>query len=138
MIRKDLFHVHETYESSDEIINKLCNELVEKDLADERYKEDVFRRESMSATSFSYGFAVPHSMEVSTKESCLSVMVLDKPVKWGDFDVRLIILLGIRDTDNSLLKIFFEWLSNTVTDSKKLARLLAVNNYDDFMKEVLE
>lgn len=65
-------------------------------------------------------------------------MVLDKPVKWGDFDVRLIILLGIRDTDNSLLKIFFEWLSNTVTDSKKLARLLAVNNYDDFMKEVLE
>lgn len=56
----------------------------------------------------------------------------------GDFDVRLIILLGIRDTDNSLLKIFFEWLSNTVTDSKKLARLLAVNNYEDFMKEVLE
>lgn len=138
MIRRDLFHVHETYESSDEIINKLCNELVEKDLADERYTEDVFKRESMSATSFSYGFAVPHSMEVSTKESCLSVMVLDKPVKWGDFDVRLIILLGIRDTDNSLLKIFFEWLSNTVTDSKKLARLLAVNNYDDFMKEVLE
>lgn len=138
MIRKDLFHVHESYESSDEIINKLCNELVEKDLADERYKEDVFKRESMSATSFSYGFAVPHSMEVSTKESCISVMLLDKPVKWGDFDVRLIILLGIRDTDNSLLKIFFDWLSNTVTDSKKLARLLAINTYEEFMKEVLE
>ncbi|WP_300279198.1 BglG family transcription antiterminator [Peptacetobacter sp.] len=138
LIRKDLFHIHKTYDTTSKIINKLCDDLVEKNLADSSYKEDVFKRESMSATSFSYGFAVPHSVEVSTNESCISIMILDKPVRWGDFDVRLIILLSIRETDNYLLRTFFDWLSNIVTDSKKLAKLLDVDSYEEFMIQVVE
>lgn len=138
LIKKELFHVNESYESSAEIIEVLCDELIEKGFADKSYKEDVFKREDVSATSFLYGFAVPHSIKVSTKESCISTMILDKPVKWGDFEVRLVILLGIREKDNRLLKIFFDWLSNIVTDSKKLNQLLSVNSYEEYMKFVVE
>lgn len=138
LIRKDLFHVHKSYDTTSKIINKMCNELIKKGLADSSYKEDVFKRESMSATSFSYGFAVPHSVEVSTKESCISIMILDDPVKWGDFEVRLIILLSIREKDNYLLKVFFDWLSNIVTDSKRLAKLLDVDSYEEFMEQVIK
>ena len=83
-----------------EILNYLCDELIDNDLATKAYKEDVFKREAVSATSFMYGFAVPHSIEVSTKKSCISVLILDRSVKWGEFDVKFIILLGIRETDN--------------------------------------
>lgn len=38
-----------------------------------------------------YGFAVPHSIEVSTKKSCISVLILDRSVKWGEFDVRILL-----------------------------------------------
>ena len=130
LIKKNLFHVHQTFHDTTEILNYLCDELIDNDLATKAYKEDVFKREAVSATSFMYGFAVPHSIEVSTKKSCISVLILDRSVKWGEFDVKFIILLGIRETDNHLLKIFFDWLSSIVANSKKFEQLLEVNNYD--------
>ena len=137
LMRKDLFHVEESAESSQELISRLCDELIEKNLATEEYKEDVFRRESVSATSFVYGFAVPHSISVSTKESCISTVILKKPVKWGDFEVRFVALLAIRETDNHLLKIFFDYLCNIVTDPAEFNRLLEVKNHEEFMQIVL-
>lgn len=138
LMREDLFHVCDEYTSSQDVIVDLCDELIQKDLADEAYKEDVFKRESVSATSFVYGFAVPHSLSVSTKESCISTMILKKPVQWGGFEVKLVVLLAIRDTDNHLLKIFFDWLSNIVTDSHRFSQLLEVSSHEEFMNLVLE
>ncbi|WP_300629773.1 BglG family transcription antiterminator [uncultured Thomasclavelia sp.] len=138
LIRPDLFHVKKQMDSSKEVIDFLCDELISKNLADERYKEDVFKRESVSATSFVNGFAVPHSIEITSKESCISIMILDKPVKWGDFEVKLVLLLAIRDTDSHLLKIFFDWLSSIVSDSNKFRQLLEVKNYQEFIQHVIE
>lgn len=138
LIRPDLFHVKKQMASSKELIDFLCDELISKNLADERYKEDVFKRESVSATSFVNGFAVPHSIEITSKESCISIMILDKPVKWGDFEVKLVLLLAIRDTDSHLLKIFFDWLSSIVSDSNKFRQLLEVKNYQEFIQHVIE
>ena len=137
LMREDLFHVETSMASPQDIINYLCDELISKNLASEEYKEDVFKRESVSATSFVNGFAVPHSIEVSAKESCISTMILDKPVIWGGFEVKLIILLAIRETDNHLLKIFFDWLSSIVSDSNKFAQLLEVREHREFMKQVI-
>lgn len=137
LIRKDLFHVIDGIDSSKDVIDILCDELIEKGLATQQYKEDVFKRENVSATSFVYGFAVPHSISVSTKESCISTMILNKPVLWGGFEVKLVVLLAIRDTDNQLLKLFFEWLSSIVTDSNKFSQLLEVKSYEEFMNLVL-
>lgn len=138
LIRPDLFHVKKQMASSKEVIDFLCDELISKNLANERYKEDVFKRESVSATSFVNGFAVPHSIEITSKESCISIMILDKPVKWGDFEVKLVLLLAIRDTDSHLLKIFFDWLSSIVSDSNKFRQLLEVKNYQEFIQHVIE
>ena len=137
LIRKDLFHVVDEMNSSKDVIDVLCNELIDKGLASQQYKEDVFKRENVSATSFVYGFAVPHSISVSTKESCISTMILNNPVTWGEFEVKLVVLLAIRDTDNQLLKLFFEWLSSIVVDSNKFSQLLEVKSYEEFMNLVL-
>ena len=138
LMRKDLFHVQDSAKDSQEVIRHLCGELVEKGLATPDYIDDVFKRESVSATSFSYGFAVPHSISVSTKESCISILILKKPIQWGDFEVKFIVLLAIRETDSHLLKIFFDWLSNIVMDSHMFSRILEVETHEEFMKLALE
>ncbi|WP_296880284.1 PRD domain-containing protein [Thomasclavelia sp.] len=138
LIRPDLFHVKKEMASSKKIIDFLCDELISKGLASLEYKNDVFKRETVSATSFVNGFAVPHSIEISSKESCISIMILDKPVKWGNFEVKLVLLLAIRETDNHLLKIFFDWLSSIVSDANKFSQLLEVKNYQDFIKQIIE
>ena len=136
LMRKDLFHIRDSMESREAILNFLCDSLYEKGLSGENFKENVFRREALSGTSFVYGFAVPHGIEVSTRESCISIMILREPVKWGDFNVSLVVLLAIRDTDNSLLKVFFDWLCNIVTDNNKFQELIQSKNYEEFMNHV--
>lgn len=137
LMRKDLFHIKGSMKSREDILNFLCDTLYEKGLSGENFKENVFRREALSATSFAYGFAVPHAMEAATRESCISIMILREPVKWGDFHVSLVVLLAIRETDNSLLKVFFDWLCNIVTDSNKFQQLIQSANYEEFMEHVI-
>ena len=137
LMRKDLFHIRPSMESREEILNFLCDSLYEKGLSGEKFKENVFRREALSDTSFVYGFAVPHAIEASTMESCLSIMILREPVKWGDFNVSLVVLLAIRETDNSLLKVFFDWLCNIVTDNNKFQELIHSSSYEEFMNHVI-
>lgn len=137
LMKKDLFYVKKSMKSSTEIIEYLCKELISKGLANESYKEDVLKRENISATSFVYGFAVPHSIEVSANESCISTMILNTPVKWGEYEVKLVILLAIRETDNHLLRVFFDWLSSIVTDSNKFSQLLEIDSHEKLIKEII-
>lgn len=137
LMKKELFYVKENMKDSTEIIEYLCDELTAKGLASDEYKRDVLRRESVSTTSFIYGFAVPHSIEVTANESCISTMILNNPVKWGGYEVKVIILLAIRKRDSQLLKVFFDWLSSIVTDKNKFSQLLQVNSYEELISKII-
>ena len=138
LIQKKLFYRKDNVADGEEAIEYLCNELIKEGLADEDYKADVIKRERISATSFVQGFAVPHAIEISTSESCIATLTLDKPVQWGNFEVRLVILLAIRGEDNQLMSIFFDWLSNLVMDPQKLSALLKARDQKDFIENILE
>ena len=92
----------------------------------------------MSPTSFTYSFAVPHSFDVLSKKSNISVAVLKKPIPWGAFDVKLVILLAINEEDRYMLKMFFDWLSNAVSDANRFATLLESKDYNDFINRIVE
>lgn len=138
LIQKKLFYRKDHVADGEEAIEYLCNELIKEGLADEDYKADVIKRERISATSFVQGFAVPHAIEISTSESCIATLTLDKPVQWGNFEVRLVILLAIRGEDNQLMSIFFDWLSNLVMDPQKLSALLKARDQKEFIEKILE
>lgn len=132
LMRKELFHISDSLKSREEIIDYLCHDLYEKGLSEENFRENVMHREEMSATSFVHGFAVPHATEISGSQSCISILLLREPVKWGNFHVRLVILLAIRESDNQLLRVFFDWLCNLVTDNKMFEKLVHANDYEEF------
>lgn len=139
LIKKEFFYSHVNVNSPSELITKMCNNLYEKGYVDEAYESSVLQREKMSATSFDYGFATPHSLnEMFINQSALSIAILDKPIQWGKFDVRLVILFTINKDDYKILRIFFDWLSNLISNSEQFARLLEVNNYNEFIDEVLK
>jgi len=139
LIKKEFFYTHIDVDSPVELITKMCDNLYEKGYVKECFKNSVLQREEMSSTSFNYGFAVPHSLnEMCINRSALSIAILDKPIKWGDFDVRLVLLFAINEYDRKVLKIFFDWLSNVISNSNQFAKLLEVNNYKEFIEQVLK
>ena len=138
LTKRKLFYRKERVRDAKEAIVYLCDKLIKKGLADENYKSDVMKRERISSTSFVQGFAVIHSIEITTSESCIATLTLSNPVQWGNFEVRLVILLAIREEDNRLLTIFFDWLSNLVMDSQKLSALLSAKDQNEFIRSILE
>lgn len=47
----------------------------------------------MSPTSFVNTFAIPHAFGAFARNSTIAVAQLKNPVKWGAFEVRLVMLL---------------------------------------------
>lgn len=138
MIDPKFFYTDLEAASSEDVINFMCDNLYEAGYTPKDFKESVLKRESMSPSSFTYSFAVPHSFDVLSKKSNISVAVLKKPIPWGAFDVKLVILLAINEEDRYMLKMFFDWLSNAVSDANRFATLLESKDYNDFINRIVE
>lgn len=134
LIGQETFFIKKDIASKEDAINYLCDNLIQLGYATQEYKEDVFKREEMAGTAFVLGFAVPHAITVQPLRSTISVMVLKNPVKWGKYEVRLILLLSISEQDNQMLHTFFDWLSNVLIDYNQLMQFIEADNYQQFMK----
>lgn len=134
LIGQETFFIKKDIASKEDAINYLCDNLIQLGYATQEYKEDVFKREEMAGTAFVQGFAVPHAITVQSLRSTISVMVLKNPVKWGKYEVRLILLLSISEQDNQMLHTFFDWLSNVLIDYNQLMQFIEADNYQQFMK----
>lgn len=133
MIYPDLFYIDHPAKQPEELITFLCREMKEKELIPEGFLESVLQRERFSPTSIVYGLAIPHALDVAAKRSCISVAILQEAIRWGAFDVSMVILLAIREEDKRLMKIFFDWLSSMVSDGEGFAKLLKVRDYAEFL-----
>lgn len=138
LIREEFFTVNMVEEQPEKIISAMCDNLYSRGYVTEGFKESVLKRETLSSTSFFHDFAIPHNMSNQyTIHSAISAAILKRPVKWGQYDVRLVLLLAITEENRNLLKIFFDWLNGVVSDSEKFTKLLEVQDYKDFVSTLL-
>lgn len=134
---ESLFEKNHYENSPEEMISYLCNKFQNEGIADENYKESVLEREKITPTSFDNYIAMPHSMSCSTSKNCGAVIINEKPMKWGYFEVNIIILIGINNQKRSEFKILYNELLNIFNSLDSLERLLSVNNAEDFINELL-
>lgn len=138
LIKPDYFYPDLQIDSPQHMIHHMCTAMAKDHYIDQSFENSVMERENISSTSFSYGFALPHALNMEAKKSCISVAILKTPMNWGEYSVRLVILLAIRDVDRKLLRVFFDWLSSVVSDSVKMSRLLQAKSREEFLERILE
>ncbi len=63
----------------------------------------------------------------------MGIAVLKRPVQWGEYQVRLVLLLAIRDDERELLKIFFDWLGNLSDDTLLLSKIMKAESVEEFI-----
>ncbi len=137
LLRPELFYIQKRMKSQEQVIAFLCDKLQAAGLDDGSLKENVLRRESCAATSFAYGFAIPHTMGTFVQKTSISILLLQEPLKWGEYDVRLVVLLGVREEENQVLKVFLDWLFHIVTNHAKFQELIGSANFEEFMERVI-
>lgn len=135
-VGEQLFFREVYKENIEEIISYLCENCQKLGLCDENYVYKVLEREKMSSTSFPNHVAVPHSLLRNAKQSFLSVIVNEKEMKWNEYEVKLIILIGFGKDDNEIFTTFFDWLIAALYEEHNVNRLLACTCYESFIQEL--
>lgn len=138
LIRKEHYYENLECGSPEEVIRFLCKGLQERGIVDESFCDVVLKREEMSPTSFVDTFAIPHALGTLAKISTIAVAQLKNPVKWGRFDVKLVMLFAVNEEDQGMIKIFFDWVSDLVSHTDALAKLCVPCSYEQFMDRIMD
>ena len=134
---KEHFHENVTLETPEEIICLLCRGLEKEGIVEPDFKDIVLKREQMSPTSFVNAFAIPHAFGAFASNSTIAVAQLRNTVRWGNFDVGLVMLFAINEGDERMIKIFFDWVSGIVNRPQELAELTVSCGYEEFIDKLL-
>lgn len=137
LIRKEHFYTQVDCSCPEEIIRMLCSGLEREGIVEPEFMDVVLKREQMSPTSFVNTFAIPHAFGAFARNSTIAVAQLKNPVKWGVFEVRLVMLFAINEGDARMIKIFFDWVSNIVNQPEELAKLAAPGSYEEFIDRIM-
>lgn len=137
LIRKEHYYQNLDLKTPREIIHFLCQGLMEAGIVEPEFEDIVEMREKMSPTSFVNAFAIPHAFGAFARSSTIAVAQLKNPVRWGTFDVRMVMLFAINGGDKRMIKIFFDWVSEIVNHPQELAELTVSCTYEEFIDRIL-
>lgn len=138
LILEDYYFYNLECDDYEEVIDLMCDKLYAGGRVEESFKMSTYEREKMAYTSFSFGYAIPHALNYSAIKSTIAIAILKKPVQWGEYEVRLVLLLAVRDDERGLLKVFFDWFGNICDDSLLLSNIMKAKTAKDFIKLVIE
>lgn len=128
------FYTNMSFDSYTDALKFMCDNLYQNKIVEKSFYSSVIKREKMSYTSFAYSFAIPHALDSSlVYKPSISIMILEKPLIWGEYEVKIIFLLALDRFNNHLLTLFFEWITNLYNDISSLNLLLSSNNYEEFV-----
>ncbi len=127
-----LFFVDAQFRDSEEVIDFLCERLTGIGKVPVGYAESVRVREAYSSTAFAHRFAVPHSMEFIANEAVIAVLIPRAPVRWGDAEVALVLMLALNEDDLVDFTWFYQQLVYLLGDPQLFAELRAKRDFTSF------
>ena len=137
LIRKPFYTSELDLNTPEEVIGHLCDKLEEGGISGSHYKDVVLKREELSSTSFANALAIPHAFGTFSNKSTIAVAQLKKPMQWGSFEVRIVMLFAIDEENQRMIKMFFDWVSAIINDNKQMAVLCQPCAYEEFIEKII-
>ncbi len=132
-ISEELFKKEFYTKNNIEMIQELAKDCLEKQLVDSNFVNEVIDRENLSSTSFSNGVAIPHSLKASAYKSFLYIVLNSKGMKWGNYLVNVIVLIGTSSNDREAFKNVFDGIIELLYETENIRTLLKCSDYNDFI-----
>lgn len=131
--KPDQFIVGLDVDTQDEAIKQIF------DIAKTKYKltkdfyDSMVTREFLAKTAFGNSVAMPHTVETISKETFAYVIILKKPIMWGDQEVQLLFFTNIGKMRGENLVHFYDLTMRFIMDKNLVDSLLQEQTFDHFM-----
>lgn len=132
-----LFNRNIKFDTKDELIHYMVQDMVAMGYADKSYEEGILEREKLSSTAFDL-IAVPHSLKLDAYQTKMSVMIYDKPVSWGENQIKIVLLFTINKNNIKLFQNIFDNLIVLLVEKENLTCVIQSKNYEEFLKNIMK
>ncbi|MDB7987751.1 PTS sugar transporter subunit IIA [Faecalicoccus pleomorphus] len=122
--------------SKSQVLKQLCDNASKKYELPDHFMETIEAREDISPTYFGNHIAVPHPLTPLSKDTFVSVAILDKPIRWdASHMVQLIMLVSVEKNNPKAFQIW-HYLSNLVRNDDTLDMILKNPTYEAFIQSL--
>lgn len=122
--------------SKSQVLKQLCDNAAKKYELPDHFMETIEVREDISPTYFGNHIAVPHPLTPLSKDTFVSVAILDKPIRWdATHMVQLIMLVSVEKNNPKAFQIW-HYLSNLVRNDDTLDMILKNPTYEAFIQSL--
>jgi lichenan operon transcriptional antiterminator len=127
-----LFFVDAQHRSSADTIDFMCDQMIAIGKVPASYAQSVKVREEYSSTAFAYRFAVPHSMDFIAHQTTIAVLIPKAPIKWGETDVVMVLMLALNQDDYIDFTWFYQQLVHLLCDPELFSELRGKRDFSSF------
>ncbi|MCD8028755.1 MAG: PTS sugar transporter subunit IIA [Erysipelotrichaceae bacterium] len=137
-INEKLFFRNVNFDKKKDAILFLCSQMLKYGNADTDFVYSVFEREKITTTSFFNKFAIPHAIEFGSVKTCITFLINDKPIPWGeDKYVYLVMLVSINKKDIESFQTIYSAIIYLLMDNDAFAKMLNIETFDQLSEFLL-
>ncbi|AEM21370.1 transcriptional antiterminator, BglB [Brachyspira intermedia PWS/A] len=130
--KEEMFTTDIKGDTKEEIIKNICEEIKKYKSIPDNFYELVMKREQLAETDIGNLVAIPHPIEVVTKDTFVYVAVLDKPILWQKNNVQVVFLISVSN-NNDDLKNFYEYTINFLLNENSVKKLIENKTFENLI-----
>lgn len=135
---EELFFYNEKLCDKESVLEFLDLKLQRKGIVDDKFFDQIKKREELSPTCFMKEFAIPHPFACTALKSRIAVFINPKGILWNQDDyVQFVFLVAICNEDQLTLKDVFDNFASVLCDEAKMLQLKKVKKFEDFFNVIV-
>ncbi|ASJ22120.1 transcription antiterminator BglG [Brachyspira hampsonii] len=130
--KKEMFTTDIKGDTKEEIIKNICVNIKKYKNIPDNFYELVMKREQLAETDIGNLVAIPHPIEVVTKDTFVYVAVLDKPILWQKNNVQVVFLISVSNKNDDLKK-FYQYTINFLLNESSVKKLIDNKTFENLI-----
>ena len=126
----DLFCKNRIFKDKIDVIKYICTQMMKKQYINKEYLQDILEREEQSSTAFGK-LAVPHSIKMEANKTVMFILLLEKPLKWDENEVNIVLLFTIKKDERSLFFNIFDSIVSQLLEPENIKKVLSSNSINE-------
>lgn len=124
--------------SKSAVINELAERMINLGYVEENFKEEIWKRETVSSTAF-MNIAIPHPMKMSAYKTSIGVVISHKGIDWGNQHfVNVVFMIAFNKIDNKHFHALYESLVLLFNEPIVISEIKKCKNFNDFKDIVIK
>ena len=128
--KPDRFFSHVKEETKEDVLEFLCNKIMEQEQVDEDFYDMVLEREAYIQMDYGNKIAIPHPNRIASEETFAYVAVLEHPIIWNQHPAQVILLTSVGRKEDKNRQKFYEATARFALDKHAIEKLIRVPEYE--------